>query len=82
MSILGILAASVFEIACGKQTDKHTDAPENSTHVTTVSVINVIFGERITLLAKIPFKLSECFNSIFKYIAAMGLGIRVTVLGT
>jgi len=31
----------------------------------------VIFGERITLLAKIPFKLSECFSSLTAYLSTV-----------
>jgi len=43
MASLVILAASVFEISCGKtdkQIDKHINAGENGSHVTTVGVVN------------------------------------------
>jgi len=43
VSSLVILAASVFEILCGKtdrQTDKHTNAAEHPTHSTVVGMDN------------------------------------------
>ena len=51
MSRLVILAASVFEISCGKRTDKRTNADENPTKITAVGVgkYNLIITRRVAV---------------------------------